>query len=64
MKNPWMSAWLSAANQATGAGRGLYAAELARQQKAWMEQMQQAWLSVLPGAAKPAKKRTARRRSS
>jgi len=46
------------------AGGGFYAADLARQQKAWMEQMQQAWLSALPGAAKPAKKRSSRRRSS
>ena len=64
MKNPWMSAWLSAANQAASASRGFYAAEFARQQKAWMEQMQQAWLSALPGAAKPAKKRSSHRRSS
>lgn len=64
MKNPWMSAWLSAANQAASAGRGFYAAGLARQQKAWMKQMQQAWLSALPGAVKPVKTRSARRRSS
>ena len=33
MKNPWMSMWLSAANKAAGAARGLGTAELHRQQK-------------------------------
>jgi hypothetical protein len=41
MKNPWMSAYLSAANKMTAAGRGQMAAEMARQQnamtKAWTE---------------------------
>lgn len=64
MKNPWMSMWLSAANQAASAGRGFYAAELARQQKAWMAQMQKAWLSGLPGAAGPEKKTSGRKRRS
>lgn len=39
MKNPWMSAWLSAANQMTAASRGQMAAELQRQQN----QVMQAW---------------------
>lgn len=35
MKNPWMSMWLSAANQAAGASRAFWSAEFARQQKAF-----------------------------
>jgi hypothetical protein len=34
MKNPWMSAWLSAANRAAGTARGLWLAEARRQQNA------------------------------
>ena len=33
-KNPLMSAWLSAANASAGAGRGLWMAEMRRQQAA------------------------------
>ena len=42
MKNPWMSLWLSAANQAMAANRGLWAAEAARQQR----QMTEAWMAL------------------
>lgn len=31
MKNPWMSAWLSAANHAAAPPRGQIAAEISRQ---------------------------------
>ena len=34
MRNPWMSLWLSAANSWAGAMRGLWTAELHRQQTA------------------------------
>jgi hypothetical protein len=34
MKNPLMSAWLSAANRAIGTGRGLMTAEMRRAQSA------------------------------
>ena len=45
MKNPWMSAWLSAANQMSGAGRGQMAAEMSRQQSAMMK----AWSHAATG---------------
>ncbi len=53
MKNPWMSAWLSAANQAAGAGRGFWMAEAQRQQQAWAKEMAKLWTSALqpPGKA-------------
>ena len=34
MRNPWMSFWLSAANSWTGVMRGVWRAELHRQQAA------------------------------
>jgi hypothetical protein len=34
MSNPWLSLWLSAANSWAGAARGLWTAELHRQQTA------------------------------
>lgn len=34
MKNPYLSAWLSAANRAAGTARGLWLAEARRQQAA------------------------------
>lgn len=52
MKNPWMSfwmsAWLSAANQAASVGRGLWAAEFARQQQAFAREMAKVWGLPLP----------------
>ena len=39
MRNPWMSFWLSAANSWAGAVRGLWAAELHRQQTAMANEM-------------------------
>lgn len=50
MKNPWMSWWLSEANKAAGAARGLMAAEMSRQQtammKAWSDQAAEMWSAV------------------
>ena len=39
MKNPWMSLWLSGANSWAGAARGMWAAELHRQQTAMLNEM-------------------------
>ena len=61
MKNPWMSAWLSAANQAAGASRGLWMAEAQRQQQAWAKEMTKLWMSGMPGAP-AAKKASPRKR--
>ncbi len=51
MKNPWMSAWLSAANRNTGAARNQMAAEMSRQQsammKAWSDQATAFWKSAM-----------------
>jgi hypothetical protein len=38
-KNPWMSMWLSAANIWAGAARGLWAAEITRQQNAMLKEL-------------------------
>ena len=40
MTNPWLSLWLSAANQWTGAARGFATAEMQRQQTALMREWQ------------------------
>ena len=45
MKNPWMSAWLSAANTMGAAGRGQMAAEMSRQQTAMMQAWTEAWMA-------------------
>jgi hypothetical protein len=39
MRNPWMSLWLSVANSWAGAMRGLWTAELHRQQAAMANEM-------------------------
>jgi hypothetical protein len=39
VRNPWMSLWLSAANSWAGAMRGLWTAELHRQQTAMANEM-------------------------
>ncbi|SNS22086.1 hypothetical protein [Tropicimonas sediminicola] len=48
-KNPYMSWWLSEANKAASASRGLFAAEMSRQQKAmtdaWTEQAVEMWMA-------------------
>ena len=61
MKNPFLSLWLSAANQWLGAGRGLWMAELHRQQAAMYEQtMRQAMAFWTGGLVVPAKRRRQR----
>ena len=51
MKNPWMSAYLSAANQMTSAARGQMAAEASRQQtemmRAWTEAATEFWTRAM-----------------
>ena len=50
MKNPWMSAWLSAANRAAAPARGQAMAEMTRQQnammKVWTEQATRMWMGA------------------
>lgn len=62
MKNPWMSMWLSAANKAAGAGRGLWMAEAQRQQQAFIKEITKAWTLGSTSGSKPssAKKRRSR----
>ena len=55
MKNPWMSAWLSAANRMNSAARGQVMAEISKAQTAAMQDLQrlwfEAWLAMwFPGA--------------
>jgi hypothetical protein len=64
MPNPWMSLWLSAANSWAGAMRGLWTAELHRQQTAAVNEMireatdfwTRTWLTPLAGS-KPKRRR-------
>ena len=64
MPNPWMSLWLSAANSWAGAMRGLWTAELHRQQTAMTNEMirqtmdfwTRTWQAPLPDA-KPKRRR-------
>lgn len=58
MRNPFMSAWLSAANKTAGAARGQMMAEAQRQQQAFARGVLKAWgLAPPPPAKKPAAKR-------
>lgn len=57
MKNPWMSAWLSAANKAAGPMRGAWAAEASKQRKVFMDQWMKAWTSGLTAMTEASKKR-------
>jgi hypothetical protein len=50
MKNPLMSAWLSAANKASGPLRGAFMAEAQRRQKAMFDQWTKTWTAGLAGA--------------
>jgi hypothetical protein len=61
MKNPWMSMWLSAANSATGAARGQWAAEMQRQQNAFVKEWVRVSTAGLTGASPAPKKRTKKR---
>jgi hypothetical protein len=56
MKNPWMSLWLSAANQAAGTARVFWLAEMRRQQQALAKEMVRAW-GLTPPRRKPEPKR-------
>jgi hypothetical protein len=51
-----MSLWLSAANQAAGAARVFWLAEMRRQQRLFVREMARAWGSV-PGARRSEPKR-------
>lgn len=64
MSNPWLSFWLQAANTWAGAARGLWTAELHRQQSMMMQQMarETARFWTAAWAAPMAAKRTRRRR--
>jgi hypothetical protein len=55
-KNPFMSAWLSAANSSLSAGRGLWMAEARRQQTAMMAEFNKQVMNFWTGAwmARPA----------
>ena len=50
MKNPFMSAWLSAANKASGPLRGAFMAEAKKRQKAATSQWMKTWTASLSGA--------------
>jgi hypothetical protein len=66
VKNPWMSLWLSAANSAANtyasAARGMWAAEISRQQAAFAKEMAKAW--GLPSAATKPRSAAKRRRKN
>ena len=51
MKNPFLSLWLSAANSWASAARGLWAAEMQRQQTAMMNEMTRQAMRFWSGAA-------------
>ena len=46
LKNPWMSLWLSAANQWAGVAGAMTSAEVRRQQNAVAEGAERAWLGM------------------
>lgn len=50
MKNPYLSMWLSGANTMAGAARGLWMAELRRQQTAYMDEMLRQTMRFWSGA--------------
>jgi uncharacterized membrane protein YqiK len=61
-KNPFLSAWLSAANTMTGAARGYASAEMHRQMAAAQAEMTRQMIDLWSGkAAMPARKRKRRR---
>jgi hypothetical protein len=62
VKNPFLSLWLSQVNRALSIGRGMVTAEMRRQQSAAAKE---AMRSAGPGrAAKPKRKRPAKRKTS
>jgi len=52
-KNPFLSLWLNAANTWAGAARGVWTAEMHRQQKAMLKEMMR---PAARSAAKPSEK--------
>ena len=46
MKNPWMSAYLSAANSMMGAARGQTMAEIRKAQTQMMQDWQRLWIDA------------------
>lgn len=46
MKNPWMSAWLSAANSMTAAARGQMMSEMSKAQGELIQGAQKAWIDA------------------
>ena len=53
MKNPYMSAWLSAANQVAAPARGQMMAEVSKAQTQMMNQWVDMWMSMwMPGMKK------------
>jgi hypothetical protein len=57
MKNPWMSAWLSAANKAAGTSRAFWLAETRRQQASFTKDVARAWGLDADRKRKPRPKR-------
>lgn len=57
MKNPWMSAWLSAANSMTAAARGQMMSEISKAQQQMMQDWQKAWLGMWMPATATEKRR-------
>jgi hypothetical protein len=49
-KNPLMSLWMSAANSAAGSARGLWMAELHRQQRTMMQDLTKQMINFWSGA--------------
>ena len=63
LPNPWMSAWLSAANTWVGAARGFWTAEMHRQQASMMNEMARQVVRFWQGSlVPPAEKRKRGRR--
>jgi len=61
-KNPFLSAWLSAANTMAGAARGYASAEMHRQMAAAQAEMTRQMIDLWSGkAATPVRKRKRRR---
>jgi hypothetical protein len=63
MKNPWMSIWLSAANTWAGAARGVWTAEMHRQQGAMARQVAQAMTAPRSRRSATKKRPAAKRRT-
>ena len=57
MRNPWMSAWLSAANRTAATARGHWLAEAQRQQRAFAKATLKAMMSGISPTRKPARGR-------